>query len=102
MHAQLDTRMCILTIRYVHAGECFCLLGANGAGKSTTIAMLACVLPPSAGDALMSGHSIRTREGRRHIRYAWNPITEVRSDTGVLHGYSFARALIAVELYANV
>ena len=42
----------------VRAGEIFSLLGPNGAGKSTTISMLACLLAPTKGDALVMGHSI--------------------------------------------
>jgi ABC-2 type transport system ATP-binding protein len=42
----------------VEAGELFALLGVNGAGKTTTIKMLSCLMQPSAGDALLSGHSI--------------------------------------------
>ena len=43
----------------VQAGEIFSLLGPNGAGKSTIISMLACLLEPTQGDALVMGHSIR-------------------------------------------
>lgn len=42
----------------VRAGEIFSLLGPNGAGKSTIISMLACLLEPSQGDALVMAHSI--------------------------------------------
>jgi ABC-2 type transport system ATP-binding protein len=42
----------------VRAGDTFSLLGPNGAGKSTTISMLACLLEPSKGDALVMGYSI--------------------------------------------
>ncbi len=42
----------------VDKGEFFALLGMNGAGKSTTIKMLSCLIAPSSGDALISGHSI--------------------------------------------
>jgi ABC-2 type transport system ATP-binding protein len=42
----------------VQVGDIFGLLGPNGAGKSTTISMLACLLEPSQGDALVMGHSI--------------------------------------------
>ena len=42
----------------VQAGEIFSLLGPNGAGKSTIISMLACLLEPTKGDALVMGHSI--------------------------------------------
>jgi ABC-2 type transport system ATP-binding protein len=44
----------------VRAGEIFSLLGPNGAGKTTTISMLACLLHPDEGDALVMGHSIRS------------------------------------------
>jgi ABC-2 type transport system ATP-binding protein len=40
------------------AGKILSLLGPNGAGKSTTISMLACLLQPTGGDALVMGHSI--------------------------------------------
>ncbi len=44
----------------VGRGEIFGYLGANGAGKSTTIRMLCGLLAPSAGDATVAGESIRT------------------------------------------
>lgn len=44
----------------VRAGEFFSLLGVNGAGKTTVIRMLTCLARPSAGDALLDGHSICT------------------------------------------
>jgi ABC-2 type transport system ATP-binding protein len=43
----------------VARGEIFGYLGANGAGKSTTIRMLCGLLTPSSGDARVAGHSIR-------------------------------------------
>lgn len=42
----------------VYQGEIFSLLGPNGAGKTTTISMLATLLRPDHGDALVMGHSI--------------------------------------------
>jgi ABC-2 type transport system ATP-binding protein len=46
----------------VAEGEIFSLLGPNGAGKTTTISMLSCLLRPDAGDALIMGNSIRTKD----------------------------------------
>lgn len=43
---------------HVEAGEIFGYLGANGAGKSTTIRMLCGLLGPTAGDATVAGHSV--------------------------------------------
>jgi ABC-2 type transport system ATP-binding protein len=42
----------------VKQGEIFGFLGANGAGKSTTIRMLIGILEPTSGDALVGGYSI--------------------------------------------
>ncbi|MFZ6032676.1 MULTISPECIES: ABC transporter ATP-binding protein [unclassified Melioribacter] len=42
----------------VKQGDIFGFLGANGAGKSTTIRMLIGVLEPTSGDALVGGYSI--------------------------------------------
>ena len=42
----------------VVCGEIFSLLGVNGAGKTTAIKMLSCLVAPSSGDAYVGGHSI--------------------------------------------
>ena len=42
----------------IQQGELFSLLGVNGAGKTTAIKMLSCLTKPTAGDALIGGHSI--------------------------------------------
>ena len=41
-------------------GECFGLLGINGAGKSTTLSILSGAIPPSAGEAFVGGLSLST------------------------------------------
>ena len=41
-----------------HRGEIFGLLAPNGAGKTTTLRMLATLIRPDAGDALVDGASI--------------------------------------------
>lgn len=42
----------------VHKGEIYGLLGPNGAGKTTTLRMLATIIKPDSGDALVNGFSI--------------------------------------------
>jgi len=44
----------------VERGQIFGLLGANGAGKSTTFRMLCGLLPPSEGELRVSGFDLRT------------------------------------------
>lgn len=59
LHKNFGDVYAVQGIRFdVMAGEIFSLLGPNGAGKTTTISMLACLLAPTKGDALVLGHSI--------------------------------------------
>src|SRR5574344_922279 len=44
----------------INEGEIFSLLGVNGAGKTTIIKMLTCLLKPTSGDALLLGENILT------------------------------------------
>jgi ABC-2 type transport system ATP-binding protein len=44
----------------VYKGELFGLVGPDGAGKTTTMRLLASILAPSSGDAFVAGHSIIT------------------------------------------
>lgn len=48
----------------VCSGEIYGLLGPNGAGKTTTLRMLAGLIHPDSGDAIVEGHSI-VREPER-------------------------------------
>lgn len=41
-----------------YEGEIFGLLGPNGAGKTTTLRMLATLIKPDGGDAIIGGHSV--------------------------------------------
>lgn len=45
-------------------GELFGLVGPDGAGKTTTLRMLAGILTPSAGDAVVAGRSLRQEPER--------------------------------------
>ena len=44
----------------IDGAGCFALLGPNGAGKTTTLSMLTGDVKPTAGEAWVAGHSVRT------------------------------------------
>ena len=51
----------------VCAGEIFGLVGPDGAGKTTTLRMLAGIMPPDAGKATVAGFDVvRDPEGAKH------------------------------------
>lgn len=49
----------------IRAGELFGLLGPNGAGKTTLIKMLATLIAPSSGGALVNGHDLANDQAIR-------------------------------------
>ncbi|MDR2561871.1 MAG: ATP-binding cassette domain-containing protein [Holophagales bacterium] len=53
----------------VHKGSVFCLLGSNGAGKTTIIRILATLIKPNGGKAQVCGYDVVKEAGqvRRHI-----------------------------------
>lgn len=65
-HLALDA----LNLR-IEPGEIFFLLGANGAGKSTTLNLFLDFIRPTSGWALVNGVEVRSNpaETRRHIAY---------------------------------
>ncbi|MGS2762791.1 ABC transporter ATP-binding protein [Sinomicrobium sp. M5D2P9] len=56
---------------HVGPGDIYCLLGANGAGKSTTINLLLDYIKPTSGEALINGKNVRQHslETKKHIAY---------------------------------
>ncbi|MDY0040676.1 MAG: ATP-binding cassette domain-containing protein, partial [Desulforhabdus sp.] len=55
----------------VRQGEVFGLLGANGAGKSTTFRMLCGLLPPSEGKLLVAGLDLRRAAAAARARIGY-------------------------------
>ena len=55
----------------IGAGDIFCLLGANGAGKSTTINLFLSFIEASSGQAIVNGTDVHKnpRESKKWISY---------------------------------
>ncbi len=68
----------------IRKGEIFGLLGPNGAGKTTTIHMLATILKPSYGTAIVAGHDIlkEPNKVREKIGIVFQDMTIDRHLTG--------------------
>ena len=68
----------------IQKGEIFGLMGMNGAGKTTLLRMLATLLKPDSGDALIAGHSIvkEPEKVRANISYLPDEAGAYRSMTG--------------------
>lgn len=52
---------------HIAPGECFALLGVNGAGKSTTFKVITGELLPDSGDVLIQGSSILANLSLRQL-----------------------------------
>ena len=68
----------------VEPGEVFALIGPNGAGKTTTLRMIATLLQPTSGDALVGGFSLRHKpeKVRESITYLPDEAGAYKSMTG--------------------
>ena len=53
----------------INAGERITLIGHNGSGKTTLIRLLAGLLEPSGGSALVGGHTLGSIEARAALSY---------------------------------
>jgi ABC-2 type transport system ATP-binding protein len=81
----------------VRKGELFGLVGPDGAGKTTTLRMLAGVLRPTAGDATLAGLSVaRNPEAVKHRLAYMSQRFGLYADLTVLENLSFYADLYRV------
>jgi peptide/nickel transport system ATP-binding protein len=64
----------------VHQGEIVALVGESGSGKTTLARLLAMVYPPTRGDILYRGRSIRSLRGRRDVLWYRSEVPMVFQD----------------------
>ncbi|KAM6168041.1 phospholipid-transporting ATPase ABCA7 [Erethizon dorsatum] len=74
-------------------GECFGLLGVNGAGKTSTFRMVSGDTLPSGGEAVLAGHSVAQEPAAAHRRMGYCPQSDAIFEllTGREHLELFAR-----------
>jgi ABC-2 type transport system ATP-binding protein len=72
---------------YVQRGEVLGLLGSNGAGKSTTVRILAGLAKPDAGTAFVNGHDVLRRPIEAKASLGYLPETVVLYDRLTLREY---------------
>ena len=82
-------------------GEIFALIGPNGAGKTTTIRMISTLLTPTAGDAVIAGHSVvkEPEKVRECITYLPDEAGAYKNMTGIKY-LRFMAGLFHTELDA--
>uniref|UniRef100_A0A8C7A8Y8 ABC transporter domain-containing protein n=1 Tax=Neovison vison TaxID=452646 RepID=A0A8C7A8Y8_NEOVI len=74
-------------------GECFGLLGVNGAGKTSTFRMVTGDTLPSSGEATLAGHSVAREPAAAHRHMGYCPQSDAIFEllTGRQHLELFAR-----------
>lgn len=73
----------------VGKGELFCLVGANGAGKSTTLKLFTQQIQPTSGEALI--HDINVADNYKAVKPLVTYIPENLALYGLLTGYENLR-----------
>jgi ABC-2 type transport system ATP-binding protein len=91
----------------VGEGEVYALIGPNGAGKTTTIRMLATLIQPTSGDAVMEGFSLvkNPNEIRKRITYLPDEAGAYKNLTGIAYlefmGKLFAKDRAELEAFVQ-
>jgi ABC-2 type transport system ATP-binding protein len=87
----------------VEKGELFGLIGPDGAGKTTTIRMLAGILAPTAGNAYIDGVSVRENPDKVKEHLAYMPQRfGLYQDLTVMENLMFYADLFGVSKKARV
>jgi sodium transport system ATP-binding protein len=83
---------------FANAGEVLVFLGPNGAGKTTTLRMLATLLEPTMGTAIVLGHDVRREalEIRRKLGYI-SPDTHLHPDLTIEETLQFFGRIYGFE-----
>lgn len=82
----------------IESGECFGLIGPNGAGKTTTLKVLATLVKPDFGVALIDDHDVVERPDLIRKIVGFMPdIFQSYGDTKILHYLDYFAALVGLR-----
>ncbi|SBV31826.1 ABC transporter related protein [uncultured Sphingopyxis sp.] len=86
----------------IDKGEIYCLLGANGAGKSTTINLFLDFIEPTSGEALVDGLNVKDHpiETKKALAYIPEIVMLYRNLTG-LENLRYFSGLAGHEHYSD-
>jgi ABC-2 type transport system ATP-binding protein len=86
----------------IEPGEVFCLLGANGAGKTTAINLFLNFVPPTSGTARIKGKDVVAAplETKRHVAYIPEQVMLYRNLSG-LENLEYFSALAGHDRYSR-
>lgn len=86
----------------INEGEVYCLLGANGAGKSTTINLFLNFIEPTSGKALIGGIDVQREplETKKFLAYIPEQVNLYKNLSG-LENLEYFSALAGQEKYSK-
>lgn len=86
----------------IEAGDFYCLLGANGAGKSTTINLFLNFVQPSGGKALINGLDVAEKplETKKYLAYIPEQVNLYKNLSG-LENLEYFSALAGRDDYSK-
>jgi len=94
MFCRSDSLIAVSNLSFsVQSGECFALLGVNGAGKSTTFKSLTCEVKPTSGKIKIAGFDVSKQfeKAKKLIGYCPQPNLIFDSMSVEEHIYYYAR-----------
>jgi len=99
VHRKTERRQAVTGLNFtIKQGELVGYIGANGAGKSTTIKLLTGILTPSAGEVLVNGINPNRKrvENARHIAAVFGQRTQLLWDIAVRESYELLKHIYEI------
>ncbi|MEZ6318629.1 MAG: ABC transporter ATP-binding protein [Phycisphaerales bacterium] len=83
-------------------GEQMLLTGGSGTGKSTLLSLIAGLIEPRAGRALVAGRAMHELRGARRDRFRGRHVGMIFQTHHLLHGFTAAENVMAALMFSDV